>query len=170
VCIGTAGKNYWLFLARAAPMTTLGRWRAVDDSGAVLDILLQTHRNTQAAKTFFERLLINDDVSDVIHTEKLWSYGAAIRGLPMLHAAEHTQVISTARCNHLIEQSHRPTRAQERSQLGVKTPRRAQEFLALHARISNLHQHTRTTVPAFNRRRHHSKAHLAWQHAVDAEV
>ena len=157
VCIDMVGKKYWL-------------WWAVDESGAVLDILLQTHRNTQAAKIFFERLLINYDVPDVIHTDKLWSYGAAIRELPVLHAAEHTQVISTARCNNLIEQSHRPTREQERSQLGFKKPRRAQEFLALHARISNLHQHSRTTVPALNRRRNQSKAHLAWQHAVDAAV
>jgi len=58
-------------------------------TGAVLDILLQPHRDTQAAKTFFERLLVNDEVPDVIHTDKLWSYGAAIRALPLLHAVEH---------------------------------------------------------------------------------
>jgi len=46
-------------------------WRAVDESGAVLDLLSQTHRNISAAKIFFERLLINGDVSDVIHTDKL---------------------------------------------------------------------------------------------------
>ena len=151
-------------------MRTPGRWRAVDETGAVLDILLQPHRNTHAAKTFFERLLINDDVPDVIHTNKLWSYGAAIRALPVLHAVEHLQVTSSARCNNLIEQSHRPIREQERSQLGFKKPRRTQEFLALHARVSNLHQHTRTTVPALNRRRKQSKAHLAWQHAVGAAI
>ncbi len=50
-----AGKKFWL-------------WRAVDESGAVLDILLQPHRDTQAAKSFFERLLVNHDVPDVIHT------------------------------------------------------------------------------------------------------
>ncbi len=152
-----AGKKYWL-------------WRAALESGAVLDILLQPHRNADAAKTFFERLLTNDDVPDVIHTDKLWSYGAALRALPVLHGVEHIQVISAARCNHLIEQSHRPTRDQERSQRGFKKPRRAREFLALHARVSNLHQRTRTTVPARNRRTHQSKAHLTWQRAVDAAV
>ncbi len=65
-------------------------WRAVNDTGVVLDILLQTHRNTQAAKTFFARLSINDDVPDVIHNDKLWKYGAAIRELPVLHAVEYT--------------------------------------------------------------------------------
>ncbi len=142
VCIEIGGKKRWL-------------WRAVDDSGAVLDLLLQDRRDTQAATTFLGRLLANYSVPVVIHTDKLWSYGAAIRALPVLHGVEHVQVISTARCNNLIEQFHRPTRKQERSgqasswalfcprsQLGFKKPRRAQEFLALHTRLSNLHQHT----------------------------
>jgi len=113
---------------------------------------------------------VNDDVPDVIHTDKLWSYGAAIRELPVLHAVEHVEVISTARCNNLIEQSHRPTRQQERSQIGFKNPHRAQEFLALHARVSNLQQYTRTTVPTHRRRSNQSRAHLAWQNAVEVAV
>jgi len=157
VCVEIGGKKFWL-------------WRAIDDTGATLDVLLQAQRDTHAAKTFFESLLANYDVPDTVHTDKLWSYGAAIRALPELHAVEHLQVISSARCNNLIEQSHRPTRKQERSQLGFKNPRRAQEFLALHARVSNLHQHTRTTVPARNRRMHQTKAHLVWHHAVDTAV
>jgi putative transposase len=157
VCIEIGGKKLWL-------------WRAVDDSGAVLDLLLQDRRDTQAAKTFLERLLTNYNVPDVIHTDKLWSYGAAIRALPALHSVEHVQVISTARCNNLIEQSHRPTRKQERSQLGFKRLRRAQEFLALHARISNLHQHTRTTVPAHLRRSNQRHAHLTWRNAVEVAI
>ncbi len=101
---------------------------------------------------------------------ELWSYRAAIRALPVLHSVEHFQVISSARCNNLIVQSHRPTQNQERSQLGFKNLHRAQEFLALHARVSNLHQHTRTPVTARNRRLNQSKAHLAWRHAVDMAV
>lgn len=157
VYVEISGRKHWL-------------WRAVDETGTVLDILLHPHRDTQAAKTFFKRLLVNDDVLYVIHIDKLWSYGAAIRALPVLHSVEHLQVISSARCNNLIEQSHRPTRKQEQSQLGFKRPRRAQKFLALHARISNLHQHTRTTSTARNRRTHQTKAHLVWQRAVDAAV
>ena len=111
----------------------------------MLDLLLQDRRDTQAAKTFLRRLLVNYNVPDVIHTDKLWSYGVAIRALPVLHAVEHVQVVSAARCNNLIEQPHRPTRQQERSQIGFENQRRAQEFLALHARVSNLQQHTRPT-------------------------
>ena len=44
MCVVIGGIKYWL-------------WRAVDEYGAVLDILLQQHRDTDAAKSFFIRLL-----------------------------------------------------------------------------------------------------------------
>lgn len=97
VCVEVGGVKQWL-------------WRAVDESRAVLDILLQEHRDTEAAKSFFVRLLGEYDVPEIIHTDKLWSYGAALRQLPVFHNVEHVQVVSMARCNNLIEQSHRPTR------------------------------------------------------------
>ena len=153
VCVKVGGVKHWL-------------WRAVDEYGDVLDILLQEHRDTQAAKSFFVRLLGEYDVPEVIHTDKLWSYGAALREVPVLHAVEHVQVVSTARCNNLVEQSHRPTRQQERGQLGFKRRKRTQEFLALHARVSNLHRHTRTTVPATLRRSHQSAALLRLREAM----
>ena len=70
--------------------------------GFVLDILLQRHRDTEAAKTFLTRLLGDYDVPEVIHTDQLRSYGAAIREIPSLINVDHQQVISTARCNNLI--------------------------------------------------------------------
>ena len=142
-------------------------WRAVDEYGDVLDILLQEHRDTEAAKSFFMCLLEKYHVPEVIHTDKLWSCRAALRELPVLHTVEHVQVVSTARCNNLVEQSHRPTRQQERSQLSFKRRRRTQEFLALHARVSNLYRHTRTTVPATLRRSKQSAAVRLWREAME---
>ena len=56
-------------------------WRAVDQDGQVLDILVQSRRNKQAAKKFFRRLLTGlRYVPRVLITDKLASYGAA-RGL-----------------------------------------------------------------------------------------
>ncbi|MFC3863230.1 IS6 family transposase, partial [Deinococcus antarcticus] len=153
MCVVIGGIKHWL-------------WRAVDEYGAVLDILLQQHRDTDAAKSFFIRLLGEYDVPEVIHTDKLWSYGAAIREIPVLHTVEHVQVVSSARCNNLVEQSHRSTRQQERSQVGFKRRRRTQEFLALHARVTNLYHYSRTTVPAVIRRRNQSTAQLRWREAM----
>ncbi|PYE49477.1 IS6 family transposase [Deinococcus yavapaiensis] len=141
-------------------------WRAVDERGAVLDVFLQQHRDTEAARSFFARLLGDYKVPDIIHTDKLWSYGAALREHPVLHTVEHVQVVSTARCNNLIEQSHRPTRQQERQQRGFRSRKRAQGFLDLHARVSNLHHPARSTVPAYDRRHHQQAAFKTWQEAV----
>ncbi|MGY2894376.1 transposase-like protein [Deinococcus sp. UYEF24] len=82
----------------------------MDEYGFVLDILLQRHRDTKAAKTFLTRLLGEYDVPEVVHTDQLRSFGVAIREIPSLVNVDHQQVISTARCNNVIEQEHRSTR------------------------------------------------------------
>ena len=148
--------------AERTRMSTPARWRAVDEYGFVLDIFLQRYRDTEAAKTFLTRLLGEYDVPEVIHTDQLRSYGAAIREILSLVNVDHQQVISTARCNNIIEQSHRPTRRQERSQQGFRRRERAQEFLSLHARITNLHHHSRTSVTAVTRRNNQNKAFQPW--------
>ncbi|WP_264778065.1 IS6 family transposase [Deinococcus aetherius] len=137
-------------------------WRAALEHGVVLDVFLQQHRDTEAAKSFSERLLGEYDTPEVIHTDKLWSYGASLRELPVLHAVEHVQVVSPARCNNLVEQSHRPTRRQERQQRGFRSRRRTQSFLDLHVRIANLHHAARSTVPAPHRRSHQQAAFKTW--------
>ena len=89
-------------------------WRAVDEHGFVQGILLlQRHRDTEAAVTFLTRLLGEYDVPEIIHTDQLRSDGAAIRTLPNLANVDHQQVISTVRCNNMIEQEHRATRRKE---------------------------------------------------------
>ena len=65
-------------------------WRAVDQDGTVLDILVQSRRNKQAAKRFFQKLLKGlQYVPRVIITDKLKSYGAAKREI--LPGVEHRQ-------------------------------------------------------------------------------
>ena len=148
-------------------MSTPARWRAVDEHEAVLVILLQRYRDTDAAKTFLTRLLSEYDVPDRICTDKPASYGAAIREITSLAEVDHQQVISTAQCNNMIEQFHRPTRRQERQQQGFKRWKRAQEFLNLSARIKNFHHHSRTSVPASTRRSEQaSSCGQAWSTAL----
>ena len=118
----------------------------------MLDVFLQRHRDTSAATSFFKRLLSEHNIPETVCTDKLASNGAAIRELPILEDVDHQQVIRAARRNNLIEQSHRPTRRQERSQLGFRQVKRAQGFLDLHARITNLHGPARSTLTANHRR------------------
>ena len=56
-------------LVSAAQLTTLDCWRAVDEHGFVLEVLLQRHRDTEAMKTFLTRLLGEYDVPEIIHTD-----------------------------------------------------------------------------------------------------
>ncbi len=131
-------------------------------TGFVLDILLQRHRDTEAAKTFLTRLLGEYLIPEVIHTDRLCSYGAAVREIPILEEVDHQQLISTARCNNIIEQEHRSTRRHERQQQSFKRRKRAQEFLSLHARVTNLHHHSRNSVTAVNRKSNRNQAFQTW--------
>ena len=129
-------------------------WRAANEHGDVLDVLLQEHRDTGAAKRFLCRLVDDQALPEQIVTDGLRSYGAALRELPELSASEHVSVSAAERQNNLIEQSHRPTRDQERQQRGFRVMGRAQRFLFTHAEVGNLFRPTRTGVPA--RLRHHN--------------
>ena len=63
-------------------------WRAVDQHGTVLDVLVQSRRNAVAAKRFFGKLLRGlRYVPRVIVTDKLASYQVAHRAL--MSSVEH---------------------------------------------------------------------------------
>ena len=92
-------------------------WRAVDQNGVVLDILVQRKRDAKAAKRFFKRLLRElPYVPRVIVTDKLKSYGVAKR--EVLPNVEHRQ---SRYLNNRVENSHRPTRRRERQMQRFKS-------------------------------------------------
>jgi putative transposase len=128
-------------------------WRAVDQDGNVLDILVQSRRIPKAAKRFFRKLLKGlQYVPRVIVTDKLKSCAAAKRDI--LPRLEHRQ----SRClNNRAEVSHQPTRRRERQMQRFKSARHAQCFLSTHGRI---HSH-------FQLRRHHLSA-AAYRSVRDA--
>ena len=115
-------------------------WRAVDQDGNVLDILVQSRRNAKAAKRFLAKLMKKQrQVPRVLVTDKLRSYAAAHRDL--MPSTEHRQ---SKYLNNRAENSHQPTRQRERAMKGFRSPGRAQRFLACFSLIS----------PHFRPRRH----------------
>src|SRR5262249_49189780 len=119
-------------------------WRAVDQAGNVLDILVQSRRSATAAKRFFRKLLKGlRYVPRVIVTDKLRSYAAAQR--ETLPSVEHRQ---SRYLNNRAEVSHQPTRRRERQMKRFKSARHAQRFLSTYSRT---HTH-------FHLRRHHPNA------------
>ena len=118
-------------------------WRAVDQDGVVLDILVQERRDARAAKRFFKKLLTGlQYVPRVIITDKLKSYGVARRDL--VPHVEHRQ---SRYLNNRAENSHRPTRRRERQMQRFKSTGQAQHFLSAHAFIHG-HFHPRRHLMA----------------------
>ena len=115
-------------------------WRAVDEDGQTLDVLLQERRDTDAASRFFRRLLAGADgvVPDRITTDKLPNYAAARAQGPELGGTEHRQVRSAMRCNNRVERAHQPTRVGERVMRRFKSVPSAQCFLDAFSRVGNL--------------------------------
>jgi putative transposase len=101
-------------------------WRAVDQNGLVLDILVTKRRNKEAAKQFFLKLLKGLKYEPrVIITDKLRSYRAAIREvLPHIDHRQHKGL------NNRGENSHRSTRRREKVMQKFKSPEQAQRFLS----------------------------------------
>ena len=119
-------------------------WRAVDQHGVVLDILVQDRRDGRAATRFFKRLLKGLQYEPrVIVTDKLRSYGAARRKL--LLKVEHRQ---SRYLNNRAENSHRPTRRRERQMQRLKSSPQAQDFLSAHAFIYGHFHPRRHAAPA----------------------
>ena len=101
-------------------------WRAVDEQGVVLDILVHSRRNKEAAIIFLRQLLRGMRYAlRVIITDKLKSYGAAIKELKM--EVDHRQHKGL---NNRAENSHQPTRQRERAMRRFKSAEQAQRFLA----------------------------------------
>ena len=100
-------------------------WRAVDQDGMVLDILVQERRNQEAAERFLRHVVAGEPSEPrVVVTDKLASYAPAIR--KVLPQAEHRQ--HTGR-NNRAENSHQPTRQRERRLRRFKSPAQAQRCL-----------------------------------------
>jgi putative transposase len=119
-------------------------WRAVDQHGTVLDILVTSRRDAKAATRFFRKLLKDlRYVPRVLITDKLRSYGAAHRRL--IPGVEHRR---SKYLNNRAENSHQPTRQRERAMKGFTSPAHAQRFLSAFSSIS----------PHFRPRRHRLSA------------
>lgn len=133
-------------------------WRAVDQDGEVVDVLLQTRRDGAAAKRFFRRLLKSQGGEPrKIITDKLRSYGVAHRQL-MPDVVHDTSQYA----NNRVELSHQPTRVRERGMRRFKSIEQAQLFLSVHAAVFNLFNLGRHAVKAKHYRLFRQCAFASW--------
>ena len=134
-------------------------WRAVDQDGNVLDILVQSKRNRKAAKKFFKKLLKGLQYAPrVIITDKLRSYGAAKEELlPNIEHRQHKGL------NNRAENSHQPTRERERRMQGFKSPGHAQRFLSAYSFISSHFRPRRHLFTATDYRQELKQRFASWR-------
>jgi putative transposase len=120
VVVTIGGRKHWL-------------WRAVDQDGYVLDEIVQTRRDTKAAKRLLIRLLKKQGLAPKrIVTDKLRSYGAAKRDV--MPAIEHR---SHKGLNNRAENSHLPLRKRERVMQGFRSVGSLQQFVPVFSAVRN---------------------------------
>jgi len=121
VFVNTQGQGHYL-------------WRAIDQDGDIVDILVQRRRNGRAAKRFFRKLLKRQRRSpNRLVTDKLGSYRVAHR--EEMPSVPHD---TTQYANNRIEASHRRTRIRGRQMLRFRSVGSAQRFLSVQASVLNL--------------------------------
>jgi putative transposase len=144
-------------------LTTQGErhylWRAVDQDGNILDILVQRRRDKRAAKRFFRKLLKGlTYVPRVIITDQLKSYRAALREiLPDVEHRQHRYL------NNRAENSHQPTRQRERRMGRFKSPGHAQRFLSAYGPIAQHFRPRRHRLPALEYRQQMAQRFQTWR-------
>ena len=139
-------------------------WRAVDDEGEVLDILVQSRRNKAAAVKLLRKLMKKLGFAPrLLVTDKLPSYGAAKAEIGM--TAQHEKGL---RKNNRAENSHQPVRRRERKMQRFKSAGSAQRFLSSHAAVYNTFNVQRHLISRRTLRGFRAGAMEQWRSAAAA--
>ena len=139
-------------------------WRAVDNEGEVLDILVQRRRDTRAALRLMRKLLKKQGFAPkLLVTDKLRSYAATFRRLRL--TCQHEQGL---RKNNRAENSHQAVRRRERKLQRFKSVRSAQRFLSMHAAVHNTFNFQRHLISRSTLRIFRAEASAEWRNAVAA--
>ena len=140
-------------------------WRAVDQAGNTLDILVTKERDKRAAKRFLRKLLCNHPKPRVIVTDKLRSYSAALKEL--LPYTEHRQ---SRYLNNRAENSHQRTRRRERALQHFKPAGHAQRFLSIFEPLNRHFRPPRHLLKAPDYRQIMSERFSAWRELTEQQV
>ena len=134
-------------------------WRAVDEDGDAIDILLQSRRDRRAAARFFRKLLKSQGcVPRRLVTDTLRSYPAARRSV--MPAVIHC---TNQYANNRAEVSHQPTRQRERQMRRFKSAAHVQRFASVHGLVQNLFRVGRHLLRSAHHRVLRTRAFVEWE-------
>ncbi|MFO1173660.1 MAG: IS6 family transposase [Paracoccaceae bacterium] len=133
-------------------------WRAVDHEGEVLESLVTKSRDRRAALRFLRKSLRRHGRPDVLVTDRLRSYGAALKDLGRSDDREMGRW-----ANNRAENSHLPFRRRERAMLRFRRFRALQKFAAVHASVQNHFNQERSLYSRQNFKLNRAAALAEWR-------
>ena len=133
-------------------------WRAVDHEGEVLESYATKTRDKAAALTFLKKMMKRHDRPKVIVTDRLRSYGAAMKQIGNPQAQETGRWL-----NNRVENSHRPFRRRERAMLRFRRMHTLQKFSAVHASVHNHFNQKRHLISRHDYKAQRSAALAEWR-------
>ena len=113
-------------------------WRAVDHEGEVLENFVTKRRDRKAALKFLKKTMKRYGNPEVIVTDRLKSYGAAMKVI-----GNARRQMTGRRLNNRAENSHLSFRRRERAMLRFRRLHSLQKFVSVHASVHNHFNHER---------------------------
>ncbi len=133
-------------------------WRAVDHEGEVLESYVTKTRDKKAALKFLKKAMRKHGRPEVIVTDKLRSYGAALREIGAGNRQETGRWL-----NNRAENSHLPFRRRERAMLRFRRMRTLQKFAFVHASVLNHFNSERSLTSRSTFKRNRAAALAEWR-------
>jgi putative transposase len=133
-------------------------WRAVDHEGEVLESFVTKTRDKAAALKFIKAAMKRYGSPKVIVTDRLRSYGAAMKEIGNAHRQETGRHL-----NNRAENSHQPFRRRERAMGRFRRMKTLQKFVAVHSSVHNHFAQERHLVSRKTYKQRRAAALAAWQ-------
>ena len=133
-------------------------WRVVNQEGVVLDAVLTKRRDRHAAFKVLKRLMKQHGRPREVVTDKLRSYGAALKKVGIVNLQNTEQYV-----NNRAENSHQPFRRKERSMQRFRSDKSLQKFVSIQVQFHNHFDHQRHLISRGNYRLVRSEAMSDWQ-------
>jgi putative transposase len=137
---------------------TLYLWRAVDHEGEVLESFVTKRHDRKAALKFLRKTMKRFGRPYVIVTDKLRSFGAAMKVIGNADKQETGRWL-----NNRAENSHQPFQRRERAMLRFRRTRSLQNFVSVHASVHNHFNQERHLYPRANFKLNRTAALPEWR-------
>ena len=138
-------------------------WRAVDHEGEVLEAFVSRKRDRKSALKFLRKLMKRHGEAEVIVTDRLRSYGAAMKVIGSAGKQETGRWL-----NNRAENSHLPFRRRERAMLRFRGMRSLQKFAAVHSSVHNHFNQERSLYRRANFKQNRTAALAEWRQLCTA--